>query len=69
MDPRLARRAVVVVELVELDPTISHEQRGVRLCFVVNDPDVIGDQHFRADRPVATHRQTEESSVNWHGKR
>ena len=40
----LGRGAVVVVEL---DPTIGHEQRGVRPCVVVSDPDVIGDQRFR----------------------
>jgi mRNA interferase MazF len=40
---RLGRGAVVVVEL---DPTVGHEQRGVRPCIVVSDPDVIGDQHF-----------------------
>ena len=37
-------RGVVVV--VELDPTIGHEQHGVRPCVVVSDPDVIGDQRF-----------------------
>ena len=40
---RLGRGAVVVVEL---DPTVGHEQRGVRPCVVVSDPDVIGDQRF-----------------------
>jgi mRNA interferase MazF len=40
---RLARGAVVVVEL---DPTLGHEQRGVRPCVVVSDPDVNGDQRF-----------------------
>ena len=40
---KLGRGAVVVVEL---DPTIGHEQRGVRPCIVVSDPDVIGDQRF-----------------------
>jgi mRNA interferase MazF len=40
---KLGRGAVVIVEL---DPTIRHEQRGVRLCIVVSDPDVIGDQRF-----------------------
>ena len=40
---RLGRGAVVVVEL---DPTVGHEQRGVRPCIVVSDPDVIGDQRF-----------------------
>jgi mRNA interferase MazF len=40
---RLGRGAVVVVEL---DPTIGREQRGVRPCVVVSDPDVIGDQRF-----------------------
>jgi len=40
----LGRGAVVVVEL---DPSIGHEQRGVRPCIIVSDPDVIGDQRFR----------------------
>jgi mRNA interferase MazF len=39
----LGRGAVVVVEL---DPTIGHEQRGVRPCIIVSDPDVISDQRF-----------------------
>ena len=40
---KIGRGAVVVVEL---DPTIGHEQSGVRPCIVVSDPDVIGDQRF-----------------------
>jgi len=40
---RMNRGAVVVVEL---DPTLGHEQRGVRPCVVVSDPDVISDQRF-----------------------
>ncbi len=40
---KLGRGAVVVVEL---DPTLGHEQRGVRPCVVVSDPDVISDQRF-----------------------
>ncbi|MCC7368815.1 MAG: type II toxin-antitoxin system PemK/MazF family toxin [Chloroflexi bacterium] len=32
--------------LLELDPTVGHEQRGVRPCIVVSDPDVIADQRF-----------------------
>ncbi len=40
---KLGRGAVVVVEL---DPTVGHEQRGVRPCIVVSDPDVISDQRF-----------------------
>ena len=40
---RLLRGSVVVVEL---DPTVGHEQQGVRPCVVVSDPDVIGDQRF-----------------------
>ena len=40
---RLGRGAVVVVEL---DPTAGYEQRGVRPCVVVSDPDVISDQRF-----------------------
>jgi mRNA interferase MazF len=39
------RRGAVVA--VELDPVIGHEQRGVRPCILVSDPDVIGDQRFR----------------------
>lgn len=34
------------IVLLDLDPTIGHEQRGVRPCIVVSDPDVITDQHF-----------------------
>ena len=40
---RIGRGAVVVVEL---DPTVGHEQYGVRPYIVVSDPDVIGDQRF-----------------------
>jgi mRNA interferase MazF len=39
----LGRGAMV---LVELDPTSGHEQKGVRPCIVVSDPDVIGDRRF-----------------------
>jgi mRNA interferase MazF len=39
----LGRGAVVVVEL---DPTIGHEQRGMRPCVVVSDPDVIAERRF-----------------------
>jgi mRNA interferase MazF len=35
------------VVLVSLDPTLGHEQRGVRPCIVVSDPDIIGSQRFR----------------------
>jgi len=40
---RLGRGALVVVEL---DPTVGHEQHGVRPCVVVSDPDVVSDQRF-----------------------
>ena len=40
---RLERGTVV---LLELDPTVGHEQRGVRPCVVVSAPDVIADQRF-----------------------
>ena len=40
---RLCRGTVVVVEL---DPTVGHEQRGVRPCIVVSDPDITSDQRF-----------------------
>ena len=39
----LGRGTVVVVEL---DPTVGHEQRGVRPCIIVSDPDVTSDQRF-----------------------
>ncbi|MGH9482066.1 MAG: type II toxin-antitoxin system PemK/MazF family toxin [Terriglobales bacterium] len=39
----LGRGAVVVVEL---DPTVGHEQRGVRPCIVVSDPEITSDQRF-----------------------
>jgi mRNA interferase MazF len=40
---RLDRGAVVVVEL---DPTVGHEQRGVRPCIIVSDPEITRDQRF-----------------------
>ena len=40
---RLDRGTVV---LLNLDPTVGHEQRGVRPCIVVSDPDVASDQRF-----------------------
>jgi mRNA interferase MazF len=32
--------------MIALDPTLGHEQRGMRPCVVVSDPDVIADQRF-----------------------
>jgi len=34
------------VVLVELDPTVGHEQRGMRPCVAVSDPVVNADQRF-----------------------
>lgn len=34
------------VVLVELDPTVGHEQRGVRPCIAVSDPTVNAAQRF-----------------------
>ncbi|MHB1329094.1 MAG: type II toxin-antitoxin system PemK/MazF family toxin [Gemmatimonadales bacterium] len=34
------------VVLIELDPTVGHEQRGVRPCIAVSDPAVNADQRF-----------------------
>jgi mRNA interferase MazF len=34
------------VVLVELDPALGHEQRGVRPCIAVSDPVVNADQRF-----------------------
>lgn len=40
---KLGRGAVVVVEP---DPAVGHEQRGIRPCIVVSNPEVISDQRF-----------------------
>jgi mRNA interferase MazF len=34
------------VVIVELDPTVRHEQRGVRPCITVSDPTVNAGQRF-----------------------
>jgi Growth inhibitor len=34
------------VALVGLDPTLGREQRGLRPCVIVSDPDVTADQRF-----------------------
>lgn len=34
------------IVLVELDPTVGHEQRGIRPCIAVSDPAVNADQRF-----------------------
>lgn len=34
------------VVLLDLDPTVGREQRGMRPCIVVSDPDVVADQRF-----------------------
>ena len=43
MSSNLYRGAVV---LVGLDPTVGHEQRGVRPCIVISNEDVNEDQRF-----------------------
>jgi mRNA interferase MazF len=40
---KLGRGAIVVVEL---DPASGHEQKGVRPCVIVSDPDVIAERRF-----------------------
>ena len=40
---RLERGTVV---LVDLDPTVGHEQKSVRPCVVVSDPAVTSDQRY-----------------------
>ena len=40
---RLGRGTVIVVDL---DPTVGHEQRGMRPCILVSDPDISSDQRF-----------------------
>ena len=34
------------VVLVSLDPTLGHEQRGLRPCIIVSDPDVTENQRY-----------------------
>lgn len=34
------------VLLIDLDPTRGHEQRGLRPCIVVSDPEVVADQRY-----------------------
>ncbi len=34
------------IVLLDLNPTVGHEQRGVRPCVVVSDPAVVADQRF-----------------------
>ena len=40
---KIGRGSIV---LVQLDPTIGHEQHGVRPCVVVSDPEIISNQRF-----------------------
>ena len=40
---KLTRGTVV---LAVLDPTVGHEQQGLRPCVIVTDPEVIQDQRF-----------------------
>ena len=35
-----------IVVLLSLDPTVGHEQKGVRHCVVVSAPEVIADQRY-----------------------
>jgi mRNA interferase MazF len=41
---RKVPRGTVVT--LSLDPTMGSEQRGVRPCVIVSDPDVAGDQRY-----------------------
>ncbi len=34
------------VVVVDLDPTLGHEQRGLRPCVVVSDPEVVSAQRY-----------------------
>src|SRR6202035_1307820 len=35
-----------IVVLLSLDPTLGHEQKGVRPCVVVSAPEVIAEQRY-----------------------
>jgi len=35
-----------IVVLVDLDPTVGHEQKNVRPCVVVSDPVIAADQRY-----------------------
>lgn len=45
---RLERGTIV---LLDLNPTVGHEERGVRPCIVVSDPAGITDQRFPRSSP------------------
>jgi mRNA interferase MazF len=51
------------VVLVEFDPTVGHEQRGVRPCIAVSDPDVNADQRFPLIAVVPLTRTPGEGSL------
>jgi hypothetical protein len=38
--------------LVDLEPTLGHEQRGTRPCLVVSDPAVNASQRFPEERQI-----------------
>lgn len=40
---KLARGTLV---LLNLDPTLGHEQRGLRPCIIVSDPQITEDQRY-----------------------
>src|SRR5436309_15041001 len=46
MEEREVRIERGTVVLLALDPTVGHEQRGVRPCVAVSDPAVNADQRF-----------------------
>ena len=54
-------RAIIV--LVELDPTVGHEQRGVCPCITVSDPAVNADQRFPLIAVVPVTRTPGEGSL------
>lgn len=51
------------IVLVELDPTVGHEQRGVRPCIAVSDPAVNADQRFPLIAVVPVTGTTGEGSL------
>jgi len=41
-----------IVAMLSLDPTVGHEQKGVRPCVVVSAPEVIVEQRYPLVRVV-----------------
>ena len=51
------------VVLVDLDPTLGHEQRGVRPCVLVSDAEVVAEARFPLVAVVPVSRKAGEGAL------